>query len=300
LKKSLRFILLLFLGLPLLVASQELNCAVQVLTPQIQTSDRRIFETLQTSVMEFMNNRKWTTVDFLNQERIDCSITITINERLSGDEFRATIQVQARRPVFKTSYYSPLLNFNDQDFAFKYAEFQPLEFNDNIYQGNLTSTLAFYAYIILGLDYDSFSMLGGTPYFQKAFAVASAAQSAPEKGWKAFESSKNRYWLGENLLNDFFKPVRETYYRYHRKAMDILTEKPDDARKEIKECIELVRRVANDRPNSFLLQLYFNTKADELVNVFSKAFPDEKTQVVNALNEIDPANTNRYQNILKN
>ena len=282
------------------IQAQELNCTIQVLSPQLQGSDKKIFETLQQSLFEFVNNRKWTNNEFLNQERIECTFSITVSERISGDEFKATIQVQTRRPVYKTSYYSPLFSFNDADFTFKYAEYQPLEFNETTYQSNLTSTIAFYVNMILGMDYESFSLEGGTPYYQKAQTIANNAQNASERGWKAFESTKNRYWLAENFLSDTYRPVRTALYNYHRRGLDVMSDKVDEGRSVVKEAISSLKKISDDRPNSFLLQLFFNTKVDEIVNVLSKDFPDEKNKMVNMLNEMDPANGNRYQTLLKN
>lgn len=280
--------------------AQELNCNIQVLSPQLQGSDKKIFETLQQSLFEFINNRKWTNNEFLNQERIECTFVITVSERLSGDEFKASLQIQIRRPVYKTSYYSPLFSFNDPDFTFKYAEYQPLEFNENTYQSNLTSTIAFYVNMLIALDYDSFSPEGGTPFYQKAQTIANAAQNANERGWKAYESTKNRYWLSENFLNETYRPVRSTLYQYHRRGLDVMSDKVDEGRAVIKDAITSLKKISDVRPNTFLLQLFFNTKVDEIVNVLSKDFPEEKNKMVNMLNEMDPANGTRYQSILKN
>jgi hypothetical protein len=188
--------------------AQELNCTVTVLTPQIQSSDKKIYTTLQTAIYEFMNNTRWTNEQFNNQERIECSMQITINERISNDEFKGSIQIQSRRPVYKTSYYSPMLSINDESFQFRYIEFQTIEFNETGSNQSLPGILAFYAYIILGVDYDSFSSQGGSPWFQKAQTIVSNQQNSPEKGWKAFESTRNRYWLAENLNNPSFRAVR--------------------------------------------------------------------------------------------
>jgi hypothetical protein len=280
--------------------AQELNCTVQVLSPQIQGTDKRIFETFQSAIYEFMNNRRWTDDQFLNQERIECNILINVTKRHSNDEFEGTIQVQSRRPVYKSSYNSPLLNHLDESFSFRYLEYQPLEFNDNSHLTNLTSVLAFYAYVIIGYDYDSYGLLGGTPVFLKAQNIVNNAQNVSEKGWKAFENSKNRYWVAENLLNPTFKPLRESMYKFHRKGLDIMTEKKDDARLEITESIESLRKIHRDKPGSLLMTMFFNAKSDELVNIYSKAFPDEKSKIVSLLGEIDPANTSKYQRISSN
>ncbi|MFA6925147.1 MAG: DUF4835 family protein, partial [Bacteroidales bacterium] len=194
--------------------SQELNCNVQVVSDKIPGSDKKIYETLRLSIWEFMNNRKWTNNVFKNEERIECSILINLTER-NNDVFNGTIQVQVRRPVFKTTYNTVLLNFIDKDFNIKYVESQPLDYTDNTYISNLTSILAFYSYLIIGLDYDTFSLYGGTPFYEKAQAIINLTQSTQDKGWKSFESTKNRYWILENLTNQNYKAFREHMYNYY-------------------------------------------------------------------------------------
>lgn len=277
--------------------AQELNCQVQVLSQQIPGSDKRVFESLQTAIYEFMNNRKWTNESFKLEERIDCSILINLTGKISTDEFVGTIQVQSRRPIFKTSYNSVLLNYSDQDFQFKYIENLPLDFNDNTFTTNLTSVLGFYANLIIGLDYDSYALNGGTPYLQKALSIVNSAQDANEPGWKAFESNKNRYWIINNMLDASFVPLRECMYNYHRKGLDVMVDNKDGGRAVIAESIELLKKVHAAKPLSFSTQLFFNAKSDEIINIFSAAFTDEKAKVVNILNEIDPTNSNKYLKI---
>jgi len=288
-----------FLLLTISAIAQELNCAVQVMTPTISESDKSIYQTLQTSIREFLNNRKWTQDEFLNQERIECSILINVKNRVSTDEFDATIQITSGRPVYKTSYKAPVLNILDKDFTFHYVQDQTLEFDESSVTFNLTAVLAYYANLIIGFDYDTFSQEGGTPYFSKAQNIVSAAQSLADKGWKAFESTQNRYWITENLLNVSFKPFRSCLYRYHRLGFDIMSEKVTDGRTGVLECIKDLKRVSQDRPNAYLLQTFFDAKADEIVNLFTEATPDEKNQAVEALNIIDPAHTNKYNTISK-
>lgn len=293
-----RFIFILFIFVLKTSFSQELNCKVQVLSQQIQGTDKRVFETLQTAIYEFMNNRKWTNDAFKNNERIDCSILINVTERPSTDEFKATLQVQVRRPVFKASYNSVLLNNNDNDFQFKYLESQPLEFTENLHLSNLTSVLAYYAYLIIGLDYDSFSLDGGTPYLQKSLAIVNNAQGSSDLGWKAFDGNKNRYWLINNMMDASFVPLRECMYKYHRLGMDLMVDNKESGRAAILESLEELKKVHQIKPLSYSLQVFFNAKSDEIINIFSGAFPDEKAKVVNLLNEIDPTNSNKYQKII--
>ncbi len=293
-----KFLFILFILVLKISFSQELNCKVQVLSQSIQGTDKRVFETLQTAIYEFINNRKWTNDAFKNIERIDCSILINVTERPSTEEFKATLQVQARRPVFKSSYNSVLLNYNDNDFQFKYLESQPLEFTENVHLSNLTSVLAYYAYLIIGLDYDSFSLDGGTPYFQKALAIVNNAQSGSDIGWKAFDGSKNRYWVINNMLDASFVSLRDCMYKYHRLGIDMMAENKESGRTAILEGLEELRKVHQIKPLSYSLQVFFNAKSDEIINIFSGAFPDEKAKIVNLLNEIDPTNSNKYQKIL--
>jgi hypothetical protein len=281
--------------------SQELNCQVSVVSPQIQgTQEKQIFDQLQKAIFEFMNNTKWTKDNFTTAERIDCSILVNVVQKLSADEYRATIQIQSRRPIFKSSYFSPTVNYIDENFIFKFQQFQQLDFNLNTFANNLTSTLAFYSYIILANDYDTYSNLGGTEYFQKAQLIVSNAQSTGEPGWKSFESNKNRYWIVENALQPVFQPIRECMYKYHRLGLDIMNEKADEGRKEILKSTDLLLKVYRDRPASFIMELFFNAKADELINVFSKGFPDEKAKIVETLTTVDPANSNKYFKIQGN
>ncbi len=277
--------------------SQELNCKVQVLSQQVQGTDKRVFEILQTAITEFMNNKKWTNDAFKNEERIDCSILINVTDR-ANDDFKATIQIQSRRPVYKSSYNSVLLNYNDNEFTFKYLESQSLDFSENTFSSNLTSVLAYYAYLIIGLDYDSFSLNGGTPYLQKALAVCNNAQNTSEKGWKAFESNKNRYWLINNMMDASFVPLRECMYNYHRKGLDLMSTNKESGRVVVLESIESLKSVHQIKPLSFTTQVFFNAKSDELINIFSGAFSDEKSKIINTLNLIDPTNSIKYQKIM--
>lgn len=288
---------LLFICLVNLCHAQELNCQVQVLSPQIQGTNKRVFDVLRTNIVEFMNNRKWTNDVFKNNERIDCSILINITKQIAIDDFEATIQVQSRRPVFKASYNSLLFNFNDNDFHFRYLENQPLDFTDNTYTSNLTSVLAYYAYLIIGMDYDSFSSKGGTPNLQKCLAVVNNAQGSSETGWKAFDGTKNRYWVINNMLDATFIPLREAMYKYHRLGLDVMATDKESARTAILESLENLKQIHDIKPLSFSMQVFFNAKADEIINVFSGATSDEKTKILTLVNLIDPTNSNKYQKI---
>ncbi len=283
-------------------SAQELNCTVQILAPQIQgTTEKRIFEALKNSVYEFMNNTHFTKDNFAATERITMSILINITDELAVDQFKGTFQIQTNRAVFKSSYNSTILNYSDNDFQFNYIEAQPMDYVETTFTNNLTSMLAFYAYVALAMDYDSFSMNGGTVYYQKAQQVVNNAQNAAEHGWKSFESTsqKNRYWLIENALNPAFAPLRECLYKYHRQGLDLMYNDAATGRANVYESLLLVQKVYAEKPASFNLQLFFSAKADELVNLFSGAFSDEKGKVVPLLSSIDPSNANKYAKILQ-
>ncbi len=277
--------------------AQELQCMIQISSPGMSDTDRQILQTLQSSIFEFMNQRNWTEYQFKPEERIEASILITVNEKVGSDEYRGSIQVQSRRPIFRTSYSSPVLNHNDRDFVFRYVENQTLEFADGTHTSNLTSVLAFYAYLIIGFDFDTFSPMGGTPYFEKAQAIVNLAQNAPERGWKSFEGQRNRYWLMENIFNSQYSNIRQALYTYHRMGFDRMTDNMDMARGEVVNALEMLQRTHRQRPGSYLMSILMTTKGDEMVNLFSQAPAMEKNQVVQILTEIDPANAARYRRI---
>lgn len=282
--------------------AQELNCNVQVVSQQIQGTNKQVFQTMQTAIYEFMNTRVWTNNVFRTEERIECNLLINITDQPASDQFTATMQVQSRRPIYGTSYNSVMLNYMDNNVQFNYVEFQPLEFNENSYN-SLTSLLAFYAYYIIGLDYDSYSLYGGTDYFLKAEKIVDNAQSSSDKGWKAFDgkSNKNRYWLVKNILDKNYEPVREFIYRYHRLGLDVMQSKPNEGRAEIASDLKLLQKVYRQKPDFYmhLLQVVFDSKSDELANVFSESYPDEASRVLAILNEVDPADARKYEKIKK-
>ncbi len=297
------FILLIVITGTLKINCQELMCNVQVITQQIQGTNKQIFQTLQTAIYEFLNNTAWTSQVFATEERIECNMLFNIKEQISADEFKGTLQIQVRRPVFNSSYNSVLLNYVDNDLQFTYVEYQPLEFSETSHLSNLTSILAFYAYIIIGLDFDSFSYEGGTPYFHLAEKIVNNAQNASEKGWRAIDSQgrKNRYWLINNILKEDFSPVREFIYKYHRLGLDRMYNKTNEARSDIAEYLKLLQEVSRNKPDPFMhfLQVMFDAKSDELVNIFKESFQDEKTRVYALLSEIDPSHGNKYDQIMK-
>jgi hypothetical protein len=272
---------------------------VSISSQKIQGANQNLFRTMQSDVYEFMNNRKWTEHVYSYDEKIRCNIMIRLDEQISADEFRGSIQVQLTRPVFNSSYETTVLNIKDNDFRCRYVEFQPLEFNETSNRDNLTNILAYYAYVIIGFDYDTFTLEGGTPYFEKAQAIVNNSQNAPEKGWKSFESERNRYWLLENILNKSYADYRKCMYNYHRNGLDLMNEKIEEGRANIAESLRDLQKVFRRRPSTYILQMFFDAKADELVNIFSKTFPDERNRVMTVLNEVDPSNGSKYEKIAK-
>ncbi len=277
--------------------AQELRCNITISHQQIQGANRQLFQTMQADIYEFMNNRKWTEHVYSYDEKIRCNIMIRLDEQISSDEFKGTIQVQLTRPVFGSSYETTVLNIRDNDFQCRYVEFQSLEFNETSNRDNLTNILAYYAYVILGFDYDTYSPEGGSPFFEKAQAIVNNSQNARERGWKAFESERNRYWLIENIMNRSYSDFRSCMYAYHRQGLDLMAQKPEEGRANIAQSLRSIQNVFRRRPALYILQMFFDAKSDELVNVFSRSIPDERNRVLAILNEVDPSNGNKYKRI---
>lgn len=297
--RRISLLIILIVALQGAVLAQELRCNISISSSSLQNTNRTLFETMQSDLYEFMNNRKWTDEKYSMDERIECSFFINLTEQVSSDEFKGTIQVQARRPVYNSSYETTLLNLKDNDFDAKYIEYQTLEFNETSNKDNLTNILAYYAYIILGIDHDSFSPEGGTEFFQKAQAIVNNSQSSREKGWKSYENERNRYWLIENIMNKSYSGYRSCIYQYHRQGLDLMADKSAEGRSTIAESLKSIQKVFRTRPSLYILQVFFDAKSDELVNIFSKSFPDERNRVVIILNECDPSNGSKYEKISK-
>ncbi len=278
--------------------AQELQCGVNVNAPQIRVVDPKVFQSLETSIYEFMNTRVWTPDKFKQEERIRCEISITITDELSIDRFRAQVAIQASRPVYNSDYQTVLFNWVDKDWEFDYVEYQPLEFNENIVLSNLTSMLAYYAYIIIGLDYDSFSLNGGTQYLQKAQKIVNNSQNAPEKGWKPYDGIRNRYWLTDNLMNPRFAAYREAFYKYHRMGLDQFHADAITPITTITQSLTMLNGVNTSNPNSMAIQVFFTSKSDELISIYSDAPSREQAQAIAMLNRMDAQNANKYRNIL--
>lgn len=286
--------------LPLLLSAQDFNCNVQVLYPQVQVANTQRFKNLENSIREFINNRKWSAEKILPNERIEWSLIININEFDNASSgFKATAQIQSSRPVFNTAYNSVLFNQQDDQWQFEYIDFQPMDFVEGTFTNNLTSLVAYYIFVVLGFDGDSYKKEGGTDYFNKAYNIMLAAQSGGQPGWQVTDGggNKNRYWLIENILNERFKPVREAYYTYHMKGMDVMSNDIEEARLQITNSLQLLQKVWKIMPNSMLLKVWFNAKVNEIVNIYCKALIADKNKVIAILKEADPANADKYDGI---
>ncbi len=257
---------------------------------------------MRQAIYEFMNNNNWTDDVYNNEERIDCTILIRLDQQISSDQFSGSISVQSSRPIFKTLYESPILNIFDDQVRFRYVEFEPIEYNENTHSSNLTSILAYYAYLIIGMDYDTFSEKGGEQYFMKAQKIISNAQNDNEAtGWKSFEGLDNRYWLVENLLSPDFENMRLFYYDFHRNGLDEFTDKsPDLIREKMAEYILTLRTPYNQRRNGYLFQVFFDTKSDEIVNIFSEGNSMQLNELVLLLSDMEPTKADKWQKILRN
>lgn len=255
---------------------------------------------MQRDIYEFMNNRRWSGNVFAYDERIECRIQITLNAQGGSDQFKGTMQVRAVRPVYNSSYNTVLLSLMDNDVDFVYREFEPLVFNESGQNSSLVNILAYYANIILGMDYDAFSLMGGSEFFSKAENIVAQCQGARESGWKSFEGRRNRYWLVNNLLDRSYAPIRECMYRYHRLGLDVMADHVTDGRAAILMALELLQRAHRARPNAYILQLFFDAKSDEIINVFKPALIDERKRVYNIVSEINPANISKYSSLIEN
>ena len=301
-RAGLFFILIFWLGF---AQSQEIQARLTVMAGKISTQvNRNVFQTLQTSLTNFINNRKWTTDAFQANEKIQCNFLLNIEQELGNNMYKAKLTVQAARPVHSTTYDSPIINFLDDDVVFRYQEFQPIEFNENRVQGNdpvaanLPAVLAYYINIILGFDYGSFSLRGGDAYFKKAWNIVNnAPESRDITGWKSFENIRNRYWLAENLNNNRFALLHDALYAYYRSGMDLFYENENEGRNGIINSLNFLNTLNTDNPNSMIMQFFFQGKSSELVKVFSRANNDLKTRARDILTKLDITNTAAYKEL---
>ncbi|RYF95302.1 MAG: DUF4835 family protein [Chitinophagaceae bacterium] len=288
------------------VSAQELVARVSINSSAVGTSvDKKVFQSLQQAVTTFLNNRKWTEDATQQNEKINCNFLISIEEA-DNNVFKGTMIVQAARPVFNSSYVTPLINFQDRPIVFRYTEYQPIEFNENRVSGtdglasNLTATLAYYVYIILGLDYNSFALRGGDPYFQKAQNIINNAPDGRDiVGWKAFDGQRNRYWLVENLTDSKYAILHDAMYNYYRLGLDNMYENEPNARAAVLDAITQLNTLNNDQQNSMIIPFFFQSKSTEIVKIFKKAPPEEKQRVQEMMSRLDIENANLYKQELK-
>ncbi|RTY73163.1 DUF4835 family protein [Flavobacterium sp. LS1R10] len=287
--KIFTFVLLFIFGG---VQAQQLNCTVTVDAQRLSVTNQQVFKTLQTSISEFVNKTDWTGQTVKQNEKINCSIYITVSAN-NSDQFIATIQVQSSRPVFNSSYTSPVLNYNDKDFSFRYTEFENLIFNPSSFDSNLVSVLSFYSYVILGMDADTFVMESGNPYFETAQNILNVAQQGGSKGWSQADGNQNRYFLINDILSPAFKQVRQTMFEYHS-GLDLMNQDLKEAKEKIKGSLIDLAKLNASRPNAFLTRVFFDAKSDEIVAVFSGGPSITISDLVDNLNKISPLNSSKW------
>ena len=298
-------VLLIVLLLAGSVRAQEIQARLTVMASKVSTKvDKKIFNSLQTTLTNFINGRKWTRDVFQTNEKIQCNFLLNIDQELGNNMYKAKLTVQAARPIFSSTYESPIINFIDDEVAFRWIEFQPVEFNENRVQGNdpgaanLPAVIAYYINIILGFDYGSFSLRGGDEYFKKAWNIVNnAPESGDISGWKSLDGLRNRYWLAENLNNNRFALMHDAVYSYYRSGMDLFYENEDEARSGIMNCLNFLNTVNGENPNSMILQFFFQGKSAELVKVFSKANPELKSRARELLTKLDISNSTAYKEL---
>lgn len=281
--------------------SQDLNARVTVNADQIQLADKSIFKDLERSILEFLNNRKWTQDKVTNEERLNCTFVFIIEQFTAPDYFKGSLQIQATRPVYGSSYNTILLNLKDDKIEFRFNSFQPIDFNENSFTSNLSAILGYYTYVMLGLDYDSFGENGGASFFQKAQIIVNNAQSASESGWQAFDqpANRNRYWLVDNLTNGRFKEYHAAWYNYHRKGLDQMSTDLMAGRKNVITSLEQLKKIFKLSNNLYMMTTWFQSKADELVLMYKEADPADKNRIVELLNEISVQNQNKWATIFQ-
>lgn len=278
--------------------AQELNARVVVNFSQVNNGDKNIYKTFETAVTEFLNTRKWTNDNFQSNERINCQFNFIIEERTAANKFKATVQIQSSRPVYNSAVNSVVFLHSDKDWIFDYTEFQPLDFNDQAFTTNLTSLLAYYAYVIIGIDYDSFSKEGGTKFFEKANTIVNTCQNATEPGWKSNDGQINRFWLINGIMNTQLASIRNAVYTYHRSGLDAMYDDVEKGRLHVEAALNDILKAHRIRPNSMFQQLYMNAKAEELIKIFKNAPPETKARIMTILQEIDASNGNKYSRIM--
>ena len=290
------FLFSTFFFVTLTIYAQELKCEVVVNSGLVNQTNQQVFSTLEQSIQEFMNYQVWTSQNWNSEEKINCSLIFNLTG-YSGNNFEGTLQIQSQRPIFDSNFNSPILNFQDVDISFSYQEFQPLFYNRNTYDSNLTSILSFYAYMIIGLDADSFKSKGGQIFFAYAQQISNLAQQSKNDGWLSTGNRKNRYWLVDSILSNAFKEYRITNYEYHRKGLDLMTSNQLKAKSNIANSLIYLNELNKRRPNSFLIQLFFDAKSQEIVNILSGGEKIELKETKDLLKNIAPFFNNKWKEI---
>ncbi|WP_426430753.1 DUF4835 family protein [Winogradskyella sp. HB-48] len=291
-----RLLVLLAFLCSTVVFSQELNCTVNVIAQQTGNDNNVVFKTLEKQLNEFINNTKWTETNFSAEERINCSMVINVTG-YENDSFSATLQVSSSRPVFNSTYSSPVYNYNDKDFNFQYIEYQNLVFNPLQFESNLVSVLSFHVFMILGMDADSFALNGGDEYFAQAQTIANYSQQLNGQGWKLEDGLQSRFALIDNLLSPTFKEIRTTMYNYHIQGMDVMAEDTKKGKSEIVSTISELQNIHRRRPNSYVLRVFFDAKSDEIMDVLSGGPSVNIVEAVDILNKIAPMHSQKWRNI---
>ncbi len=277
--------------------SQEFNCVVNINSAEIGISNRQVFNTMQNAIFEYMNNTKWTNIPYKNHEKINCSLTINILEIPSANQYKGTLQLQVSRPVYNTTYQTPILVFNDDKINFNYEEFQPLVYNENNYTSNLVSLLTYYAYTILGFHADTFGYKGGENYFKLAENVVNISQQDGGSGWNRIDGNDTRYTLNDNILSPAFEAFRKTMYEYHRLGLDTMADNAMQAKEQIAASIIGLQPVFDGRPNTFMVRIFMDTKSDEIEDIFSDGPSVNIAELKEVLGKMSPINEAKWQNI---
>lgn len=278
--------------------AQELEVKVTMNTPKLQLVDPKVFETLRQTIEEFMNNQRWTQDEFEQEERINLDMIMTITSEIDANTFEAELLLQSSRPVYGSTYSTPLFKHLDKNITFSYQQYQPLEYSQTSYINELSSVLAFYANVVLGMDYDSFSPFGGDQYFNNAQDIINQVPpgvASSVKGWRSVDGNRNRYWLIENLLTPRVRPFRQSYYDYHRQGLDMMHENPSSGRAVMTQALSTLLTVNQSYPSSMIMQVFANTKSDEIIEIYKGAFPEEKSEVIKVMVKVDPPKASNYR-----
>ncbi len=292
-----KYIVLLLFIFGVRSSAQELNCVVKINSSEIGVSNKQVFVTMQSAIFEYLNNTKWTNIPYQENEKINCSLTINIIDNPSTNQYKGSLQLQVSRPVYNATYTTSVLNFNDNDVNFSYEEYQPLVYNENSFDSNLVSILTFYAYTILGFEADTFGYKGGEEFHQLAENVVNVAQQGGAKGWKKIDGNNTRYQLNENLLSPVYEQYRKTFYAYHLQGLDRLVDDKKGGKENIAQSIIDLQKLYNDRPNTFLIRVFMDTKSDEIVDIFSDGPKINITELREVLSRIFPSFDEKWSDI---